>query len=112
MTIETAIKNAIKSGWNWKKDFNYPENLKVSPDEITALAKVLTEKVFMSPDFWRSLGRHEQWTDGCLLCNEENAKNCTCDYYDLEVEGYLYHWHKFIDSLASGYDPKEYFKQL
>jgi hypothetical protein len=59
------------------------------------------------PLFWQSLGKALWWsvTDQCWGCGyDEGATDNTPEW--------KVYWHSFIDHLAEGKDPEDFFKQL
>lgn len=84
--MEQAIKIAIENGYSGKVMFEHypPEG-----DEVNHF--------LLDPLFWQSLGKGLGWGKGRP---------------GLLIYEWLYHWHKFIDHLASGKDPEEFFSQL
>lgn len=60
--------------------------------------------VFLDPLFWQSLGKAEGWPQ------DENIPEITFGIW--ERERWLGKWHRFIDSLADGNTPEQYFENL
>jgi len=97
MTIEQAIKKAIESGYKNKGNYGFVDGTgKLEYDD----------GIFLDPTFWQSLGKALGWgyIVVCPVCDESDYEKTR------NVEEWLYHWHKFIDYLAEGKNPQDYFK--
>lgn len=86
-SIKKVIEMAIEGGY--KKDLN----------------KNVLFDYFLDPKFWQALGTALGWYKE-VWCYQQ--KFIPTD----KVEGWLYHWHRFIDWLAKGEEPEEFFNQL
>lgn len=77
---------------------------------------------FLDPAFWRALGRGLGWEEkmvvrrgvviGLWAVPTEQLSFKEVDYQMDYVEGWSFHWHRFIDHLAEGKDTENYFKNL
>ncbi len=70
---------------------------------------------YLDPQFWQSLGKAMGWERITRRrASSENpeflGKRLT--YFQDEIDGWLYHWHKFIDHLAEGKAIEDYFSKL
>lgn len=109
MTIEEAIKKAIEGGYVIFRELE--DGVKHS---------LHRNDMFLDPLFWSSLGKAMGWEGRCPECLnkiQKNRKTCSTKYCqkgdDSDYQSvWLYHWHKFIDSLAEGKIVDEYFKNL
>lgn len=111
--MDKAIKLAIEGGYN------------VGPIEVDMVCDNKYAHYFIDPLFWSSLGKAlgwkkytwtswKGWDDHTLThATDEDAyeppfENPYCQRH-LTHE---YHWHRFIDSLASDGDPDSFFSSL
>lgn len=69
-------------------------------------------KIFLDPLFWQALGNAERWSN-YAVCKEDGKTQCGCTlhHYAYSKE-WLYHWHSFIDTLAQGGTPDEFFEKI
>lgn len=123
MTIVEAIKKAMDGGYRTKSEWR-----KENPFLLAH-----TEKILLDPNFWKCLFGETKITKGkqraCSKCGYhcydfENLKEfylycpkCGGEIKDKEIElretGYwLRRWHSFIDHLAEGKTPEDYFNTL
>lgn len=97
--MEKAIIKAFKAGWEPK---SYPK-LK-SMGEVTAQALIFSigvGNIVIDPEFWRCLGKGLEWPDGWIK-----------DPAPYFMEEWKAEWHRFIDKIASGGTPDEFFNNL
>ncbi len=76
------------------------------------------EDIFLNKRFWEALGRRLKWHPMLMhempsihINVEKNEDGIPLAHWaskEVLVEGWVYHWHKFIDHLAEG-KPKESF---
>ena len=87
--IQKAIQKAIETGYNpdWNTD----------------------EKHLLDPLFWQALGKALGWGDYAPYGLESESP---AGYDDARLNSWRWHWHRFIDHLASGKDVDEFFKEL
>jgi hypothetical protein len=115
MTIQEAIAKAKEGGAPWEPwNVQQPHKLYVTPSEV-----------FMSPEFWRCLGKamgwkkytwtswkgwNELWTEYPTDDDSYNSpfENAYCQRHIT----YVMFWHRFIDHLAEGKDIESFFKNL
>jgi hypothetical protein len=67
------------------------------------------DETFLDPKFWQALGRAVGWdaqSDVCIHCSQ--GEQCA------EQHGYywMYQWHCFIQDIAKGKRPEEFFTSL
>lgn len=91
MTIETAIKQVIESGYKHPKEINYM-------DAELALC-------MQDPKFWQALGKAMGWGENEIIGTVDGIP-----VYNLKK--WLKEWHQFIDYLASNGTADDYFKSL
>lgn len=88
MTIEQAKSYAEKEGFRFAHDY----------------------QAFLSPEFWKCLGKAMGWTP------QKGTGKSYHDQYNIGGYPSMYDWqikwHRFIDHLASGGTPVSFFKQL
>lgn len=89
MTLNTAVKRAIESGY--KVPFHFMENGRETVVDISS--------ALLDPLFWQCLGVAMGWE-----CKRHKA--CKTDLK------WKAHWHSFIDALASGKTAEEFFQEL
>jgi len=112
--MKEAIQKAIEGGFRAERGLTleYVEK-HYSEYEIECLT--------LRSTFWQSLGKALGWKGGeirvCYDCGraiKHNEVICGCggNSYDRYSGQWLIEWHRFIDHLASGGDPEEFFKTL
>ena len=67
------------------------------------------EEYCLDPLFWQALGKAMGW--GMWKSPEINASVIEEDYWEGKTL-WFYHWHRFIDHLASGGSADDFFKDL
>lgn len=99
--MKEAIKKAIEGGY--KKLYGY-EDYKESDDTLCMAGEFgkVSNHFLLDPLFWQALGKAEGWIDGDK------------DSYGVPKEkwGWKDQWHRFIDKIADGGTPDEFFKDL
>ena len=103
MNLHEAFEIAIQNGWTTFKGHKI-DSVRLMQSGDKRLAEVIEEQegasssaifsydeFFLDPLFWRSLGRGLGWEE------------------TVEVE---VHWHHFIDALAEGRTPEQFFREL
>lgn len=124
MTLQQAIQKAIEGGYepqdkifSIRKDdsqYSFRQILVNTEPETTnggiALPFWGYEKMlFLDPLFWQALGKSLGW-------NPENSihylESLGISQDGLCCPDWLYHWHRFIDKLASGRTIEEFFQEL
>lgn len=109
--IEAAISLAIEGGYN------------VGPIEVDIACDHKHAHYFIDPFFWQCLGKSLGWADRLFMGEPINKKMSlwlskrekeTGEPYieDCTTPGWKYHWHCFIDALASGQDIDSFFTSL
>jgi hypothetical protein len=91
--IHKADQLAHNNGYEWR--------FGISPDSQ-----------YLDPLFWQSLGKALGWKH---MCSEQNKYCAYSVKHDVECiyhKQWLYHWHRFIDHLASGKDINSFFEEL
>jgi len=113
--VKKAIERAIEGGFSGKNSLG----MKVPVKEIRRFFSMpsIQAKMFLDPEFWQALGVSSGFKEREDLRNKaiersggisytDNGINNTIWYYSLQL------WHKFIDALASGKTPDEFFKEI
>lgn len=99
MTIKQVMEKAIEGGYEPKyirASYVFDDPKRDNPEyELTG--------IFLDPSFWQSLGKTLGWKP------KKDYKN---DFGHLHKAGWFYQWHSFIDHLAEGKTPEEFFKNL
>ena len=97
MTIEQTIKKAIKGGYIL--DIKWWQSL----------PKWERNAIFLDPLFWQSLSKAMGWRkkEDIYKSGEVFGKIGIG-----QIDQWLFEWHSFIDYLAIGKTPEEFFKNL
>lgn len=105
--MKEAIEKAIEGGW----PANDSPARKLGVYGFETYSKADLAQMREDPLFWQSLGKALGWgKDFNLIITHPNmgpvgsVKDKTLDW--------KYHWHRFIDHLAEGKDPSEFFTSL
>lgn len=94
MNTSDAIKKAIEGGYR-----NYDPMVN---DGSNRYINMIGDGIFLDKEFWKCLGVAEGW-------GEETDIYRGQDFVGPE---WIYYWHQFIDVLASGKTPDEFFSKL
>jgi len=112
MTIEKTITKAIEGGWLKGKGkeitFGRGEIIIDYGDGTTGIYTY--EKIFLDPSFWQSLGKAMGWFEVTMKVDPPKEKTLTIQKPNSTM--WKVHWHRFIDHLAEGKSPEDYFKNL
>ncbi len=100
--MEKAIKKAEEGGYNGI------QHGKVWSGIMTDTAKEYPQLALLDPLFWYYLGKAMDWDK--LQDKRPLYLNRDGEYG--EVEYWNYHWHRFIDNLASGGNAEDFFNDL
>ena len=103
--MKEAIEKAYGAGYNPEK-FNYTFKWEEDMSGATEVYQIDPRKCQLDPLFWQALGKSLGW---------EKADGVGGKYAQHPNERYAYwkwQWHRFIDHLAEGKDPDEFFKSL
>ena len=115
-----ARDKAVKAGYNYAIESQdtfsaYQAKVLLDKNFWVALGKSLEdEKKYKVKGMW---GLHISSCCGAKIVLESNHKKCiNCNGMEWDIpettEPYLYRWHSFIDQLAEGKTPEEFFKEL
>lgn len=115
---QRAIELAVEGGWkyqnNRKTDFTVREHdLKIYfNDENDTKIYIGFYEVLLDSFFWKSIGKALDWEERkeCGCCNKEK-EFCRCWHYEIWEE-WKNQWHSFIDILASGQTPDDFFATI
>lgn len=99
--MEQIIKKAIEGGYNkiyMELDFSHPK------------WKWQIKAIPLDPTFWQCLGKSLGWDNlmFCPVCSNGIGR----DGDESFCEKWKYHWHKFINHLADGKSPNDFFTEL
>lgn len=87
---------------------------------------IMSRSYLIDPLFWKALGKamgwgkerpKDEWYCPALyegqpcICPPKNKKNID-HFYSTHDSDWLSHWHRFIDKIASGGTPDEFFEEL
>ena len=101
MTIENAIRKAIEGGYEPILGWMGP-----------ALEREYPE-IFPDPDFWRALGEAMGWSGlFCIECGDNIGDKDLGPANHHVYPEWLHYWHCFIDDLAAGKSPEEFFESF
>jgi len=121
MTIQEAIQLAVDGGYHTAHGRYLPASdigKQVSNDDG------FLQKCLLDPLFWQALGRGIGWdADLCPTCGggyrisarmvDWCENYCENDGFPTAPRpGWQYHWHRFIDHLASGKSIEDFFANL
>ena len=128
MTIEEALHTATEAGYHvnssdgveaYYSGANSEYSVWIRKDNDSSFIVVVAE-TFLDPVFWRALGRVLRWQgnippDFALHWDVIDDRVHENIAHDLLVKGipmWLYHWHRFVDYLAEGKTPEDFFASL
>ena len=97
--METAIKLAIKRGYRGNFIYQNPKN-----DQWYWKEECSEQLALLDPEFWKCLGKNQGWDKGYYHFGDN-----TCD---IEMSSWQAQWHSFIDHLAEGKSPEDFFNSL
>lgn len=106
--MEKAIELSIKGGWG--RATVYRPELFSYLDTVSFYGQNWPG-YFLDPVWWQCLGKSLGWpANMCTTCGEPNKENCCecCNW----ISGWQFFWHRFIDHLADGKSPNDFFTQL
>lgn len=93
--MNEAIRIAIEKG-----GYEMPE--RNSGDRYGSGSEDDISKALLDPLFWQALGKARGWS---IRENDRRGQ-------EKGINEWLYHWHRFIDSLAAGEDVDLFFNDL
>ena len=120
MNLDEEFKIAIENGWATFKGHKI-DSVRLLNSGDKRLAEVIEEhegrssssttfsydEFFLDPLFWQSLGKGLAW--------EETVEVKVPDFPltpALKATQWKVHWHYFIDAVADGRTPEEFFREL
>lgn len=97
--MKEAIQKAIEGGWHggdWTfNTFSGQGDIVLERKEYSVY--IPRSEAFLDPLFWQSLGKSLGWGKQSIYG---------------KIEKWKQEWHNFIDHLAEGKDPEEFFTNL
>ena len=119
MNLHEAIKIAIDNGWTTFKGHKV-DSVRLIPGD-KRLAEVIEEygerasssttfsydEFFLDPLFWQSLGKGLGWDESVEIERPDFPLTPA-----LKATQWKVHWHQFIDAVADGRTPEEFFREL
>lgn len=127
--MKEAILKSIEGGWN-RLDLYRDTEFWKTPDITHNISRwgeirfdmgdgyydgsyLSFEEVSSDKRFWEALGRRLNWKP-TTLHDFPTVSVVSTHYTSKEriIEGWVYQWHRFIDSLASGEEPETFFDNL
>jgi len=128
MNIEQIIQKALEGGWKKLPAHTEFRRVEVDQDEIFLnfydslgmQSDFFTYSLGMSlldPKFWQALGVSLGWNtstyqEGVAKFFDYDGNRRYVEAVFREPNTWLYHWHRFLDFLAEGKTPEEFFAQL
>jgi hypothetical protein len=120
MNLHEAIKIAIENGWTTFKG-NKIDSVRFIDSGDKRLAEVIEEEgehptsssifsydeFFLDPLFWQSLAKGLGWDESIEVEIPSFPLTPT-----LKATQWKVHWHHFIDAIAEGRKPEEFFREL
>ncbi len=99
---QRAIELAIEGGY---MPWQYLKASKAMQDYWKDKGLVIWEQAVLEVLFWQCLGKSLGWGD---------EKNCPVCWQKMVITGtgWMCHWHRFIDTLASGKTAEDFFGEL
>jgi hypothetical protein len=118
MTIQDAIDKASEGGYHIKGADGVDTDYSGASREYSAWTRqdnkssfmVAVEETFLDPQFWQALGRALGWNHAMMTVHE--VENGRPTVVTRAGQHWRYHWHRFVDCLAEGKTPEDYFAQL
>jgi len=117
--IEQAIREAIDDGYDLKIGL-YGEYIRFSHDG-SRVDVLVYQEILLDLLFWRALGKAREWEDTMFPVEYQKTngdreplywKGENGHQYTPHVEGWRFHWHRFIDHLAEAKDAESFFADL
>jgi hypothetical protein len=120
MNLHEAIKIAIENGWTTFKG-NKIDSVRFIDSGDKRLAEIIEEErghpssstilsydeFFLDPLFWQSLGKGLGWDETVEVERPDFPLTPA-----LKATQWKVHWHHFIDAIAEGRKPEEFFREL
>jgi len=118
MTVQEALDTAVEGGYHIYGSDGMDTDYRGANSEYSMWTRkdnessfiVPTEEAFLDPKFWQALGRALGWSEACDL-----AITCAHGHEECrQYHGYywMFHWHRFIQTLADGNSPEAFFAHL
>jgi hypothetical protein len=118
MTIQEALNKAVEGGYHIYGSGGMDTYYEGATHDYTAWTRKDNESSFMipieetllDPIFWQALGHTLGWSEVCDLAitcvhGKEVCHQCQGYYW-------MYQWHCFIQALADGNTPEDFFAHL
>jgi len=106
--IEQAIRDAVeKGGYKWRWYLSDSSSYDYKDMEFREL-----EKHFLDPTFWQALGKARGWEGTYVTDAWPFEMGKKWEEERRHIPSWQYHWHRFIDHLASGKDAESFFASL
>ena len=119
MNLHEAVKIAIENGWTMFKghkvdlvrfmagDKRLAEVVEEHEGRASSLITFSYDEFFLDPLFWQSLGKGLGW-EGTVEVEIPDFPLTPA----LKAIQWKVHWHHFIDAIADGRTPEEFFREL
>lgn len=97
--VTKAIERSIKAGFKYSAESKRVTQhwFGMSTDEDISISQTLLE-----PQFWIYLGKAEGWKEGVKING----------ITPIESSRWFYNWHEFMNALAFGKTPDDFFKEI
>jgi hypothetical protein len=118
MTIDEAMTGAVKEGYHvsscdgiamYYSGADTEWSVWTRTDNDSSLM-VRVEESFLDPCFWQALGRTLAWDHAIKTLHVVDNGRPTM--VTTTGQSWLSHWHSFVDCLAEGKTPEDFFAQL
>lgn len=122
--MKDAIKRAIEGGYKSNIDWDFLAKPEIEWSMLQydmVYGRDCRNIMLLDPLFWQALGKAEGWDEWvCEHCGTGfngvrdicTQVTCPMHFWSVCVEGYKYHWHRFIDHLAEGNPIDSFFDSL
>jgi hypothetical protein len=118
MTIQDAIDKASEGGYHLQGSDGVDTEYSGASREYSAWTRqdtkssfmVAVEETFLDPQFWQALGQGLGWDQAIKTLHIVDNGRPTM--VTSTGQSWLSHWHGFVDCLAEGKTPEDYFAQL
>jgi hypothetical protein len=118
MTIQEAVNKATEGGYHINGSDGTETDYGGANNEYSVWTRrdnessfiVPVAETFLDPHFWHALGRSLGWEQEVMTVRA--VENGRSTLVTRAGQHWLYHWHRFIDYLATGQTPEAFFATL
>lgn len=101
MDIDEVVKKAEEFGYKTP-----------APCEFDGIKFYHKAETFMDPAFWQALGKAFNWNGLVTYKGEHTYPSGVFGTHKYEIPYWQYKWYRFIQYLANGGSPQDYFKYM